>query len=141
MVRHQYVDVSIKVVIVRSTFDDISTVIAEKLKAINDSWKDVWPRLDVLEASCESLKEQIKRKVGSQVNFNRPNNRTLQSGYEVAKSASIQIKQRKVFEVNLQASLKLKVDVSTVFSCLILLFDSDFCYSEFTFKKMKSLLS
>ena len=68
MVRHQYVDVSIKVVIVRSTFDDKSTVIAEKLKAINDSWKDVWPRLDVLEASCESLKEQIKRKVGSQVN-------------------------------------------------------------------------
>ena len=97
MVRHQYVDVSIKIVIVRSTFDDKSTVIAEKLKAINDSWKDVWPRLDVLEASCESLKEQIKRKVGSQVIFNRPNDHTLQSGYEVAKSASIQIKQRKKF--------------------------------------------
>mgnify|MGYP001795027329 CR=1 FL=1 len=77
MVRHQYVDVSIKIVIVRSTFDDKSTVIAEKLKAINDSWKDVWPRLDVLEASCESLKEQIKRKVGSQVNFNRPNDHNL----------------------------------------------------------------
>ena len=76
MVYHQFVDVSIKVVIVRSTFDNKSTAIAEKLKAINESWKDVWPRLDVLEASCESLKEQIKRKVGSQVNFDKLNDHT-----------------------------------------------------------------
>lgn len=42
-------------------------MIAEKLTKINETWKDVWPRLDLLEASCESLKEEIKRKVSRKV--------------------------------------------------------------------------
>ena len=67
MVKHLYTDINIKLTEVKTTFDGKCAVIADKLKSINDSWKDVWPRLDVLEASCESLKEQIKRKVESQV--------------------------------------------------------------------------
>lgn len=67
MVNHPYTDINIKLAEVRATFAGKCTVIADKLKSINESWKDVWPRLDFLEASCESLKEQIKRKVESQV--------------------------------------------------------------------------
>ena len=63
MIQHQFIDISEKVQDIRATFNRQSVNIADKLKTINESWKDVWPRLDTLEACCKSLVELIQCKV------------------------------------------------------------------------------
>lgn len=67
MIQHSFIDISEKVEDIRASFNSQSVNIADKLKAINESWKDVWPRLDTLEACCESLLELIQCKVKNTV--------------------------------------------------------------------------